>query len=62
MSDSDPPPPTDPKDGDGWLESKGLSARALEELEERLVKKILNRISQVDPREGTSKGTEERGK
>ena len=40
-------------------ETAGLSAKALEELEERLlVKKILSRVSSDDPGEGSSKQTE----
>ena len=38
--------------GDGGTPSK----KALEELEERLVQRILRRVSQSDPGEGTSKG------
>ena len=39
-------------------ETAGLSAKALEELEERLVKKILSQVSSDDPGEGSSKQTE----
>ena len=40
------------------LETARLSAKALEELEERLVNKILSRVSSEDPGEGSSKQTE----
>ena len=33
---------------------EGVSAKALEELEERLVKRILSRVAPSDPGEGTS--------
>ena len=47
-------------EADGSGKSGELSAKALEELEERLVKKILDRVSpRDDPGEGTSKGMQE---
>ena len=63
MSDEDPSKKA-PTDAGGSIESGSLSAKALEELEERLMKKILDRVSQRedDPGEGTSKGPDVRGK
>ena len=55
--DSDPkdPKPKDPKDSEL---TTGVSAKALEEMEERLVKRILSRVAPDDPGEGSSKQME----
>ena len=55
--DSDPkgPKPKDPKDSEL---TTGVSAKALEEMEERLVKRILSHVTPDDPGEGSSKQME----
>ena len=58
--DSEPkdPKPKDLKDGPESELTAGVSAKALEELEERLVKRILSRVAPDDPGEGSSKQME----
>ena len=60
MSDEDSGP-KDPKKTEETLGSEilaGVPAKALEELEERLVKRILSRVAPDDPGEGPSKRME----
>ena len=55
MSDGNTEPKDPMEKGESGDETAGVSAKALDDLEEKIVKRILDRVAPEDPGEGSSK-------